>query len=82
MPTELPIVKPVTIILEDTDDDHEVRYTINGKNPTSNSKLYTEPLVLTRNLSGSDNTIIKSRIYNKNNPNIHSRISKIRIRVV
>lgn len=82
MPLELPIAKPVTIVLEETDSNHEVRYTTNGKNPTSKSKLYSGPLVLTRNLTGSDNTIIKSRIYNKLNPNIHSRITKIRIRVV
>jgi len=82
MPLELPVSRPATIVLEETDSNHEVRYTTNGKNPTSKSKLYSGPLVLNRNLTGSDNTVIKARVYNKLNPNIKSRITKIRIRVV
>ena len=72
---------PVVVIFESVGTDHEIRYTVNGKNVTSKSKLYDGSIVLTRNLSGSDNTIIKSRIYNKDNPNIHSRMSRLMLKV-
>jgi len=71
-----------TVTLETVHPDYEVRYTVNGKNPTSKSNLYVEPLTITRNLTGSDNTIIKARIYHRLNSNIKSRIVKIRLRIV
>ena len=74
--------KPVSIVFEDVDEDYEIRYTVNGKNPTSKSLLYDGEIILNRNLTGSDNTIIKARIFHKNNPNIHSRISKMDINAI
>jgi len=82
MPLEIGINGPVTIVLEETDENHEIRYSTNGKHPTSKSKLYTGPLVLAANLSGSDNTAIRARMYSKLNPSVHSRIVRIRIRVL
>ena len=79
---EQSVSAPATVTFEEVDSDHEIRYTTNGRNPTSKSTLYTEPLVITRNLTGSDNTIIKSRIYNKLNPNIRSRIKKMELRII
>jgi len=78
-----PIVKraPVTVELSNTSSRYEIRYTTNNKNPTSKSKLYTGPIVLNRNMTGSDNTVIKARIFDKSNPNIKSRISKIIVKV-
>ena len=72
---------PVTISLPATSSNNEIRYTTNNRNPTSKSLLYTGPISITRNLTGSDNTVIKARIFNKNNPNIKSRISKIVVKV-
>jgi len=74
--------KPVSVVFEDVGSDYEIRYTTNGKNPTSKSKLYSGSIVLNRNLTGSDNTIIKARIYHKLNPNIHSRITKMDINAI
>jgi len=73
---------PVTISFESVSGDTEIRYTVNNRNPTSKSLLYSGPFIVSRNLTGADNTVIKARLYNKNNPNIHSRISKLDFNVV
>jgi hypothetical protein len=43
----------------------EIRYSINGKNPTMSSPLYKEPLTFHHNVSGSDNIVLKYRVYYK-----------------
>jgi hypothetical protein len=71
-----------TVTFENVASDLEIRYTTNGKNPTYKSKLYSEPLVIRQNLTGSDNTVIKATIYNKNNSNIKSKTIRIEFRIV
>jgi len=71
-----------SIIFDSVGSDYEIRYTTNNTVPKSTSKLYSGPIVINRNLTGSDNTIIKARIFHKNNPNIKSRTTKIKLRVV
>jgi len=73
---------PVTISFEEVASDYEIRYTTSNRNPTSGSRLYSEPIVLTRNRTGSDNTVIKARIFHKNNPNIRSRITRLDFNVI
>jgi len=70
------------VVFDDVATGYEIRYTTNGKVPTYKSKLYNGPIALNRNLTGSDNTVIKARIYNSSNPNIYSRTTKISVRVV
>jgi|GEM_PF-2990285 len=72
---------PAVISFGSVSGDLEIRYTTNNKNPTSKSKLYDGPIVLNRNLTGSDNTVIKARIFHKNNPNIKSRIVRLTVKV-
>jgi hypothetical protein len=72
---------PVEVMVESPGENYEIRYTTNGKNPTFNSALYTGPITLNRNLTGSDNTVIKFRAYNKRNNTVRSQVSKIVINV-
>ena len=53
---------PVTISMTGTGT---MRYTLNGKNPTLGSTVYTGPFTLRQNGNGhgSDNTIIKAKSY-------------------
>ena len=41
----------------------EIRYTVDGSIPNQNSKLYIEPVVLYYNLTGSEYTLIKAKVY-------------------
>ena len=59
----------------------EIRYTLGGQRPTNKSRLYSGELLFNRNMTGSDNTIMKCRIYNKNNPMIRSSVTTFELRV-
>ncbi len=48
---------PVTIEITATDPDLEIRYTLNGSEPTQNSILYSTPITI------NQNTIINARCY-------------------
>jgi hypothetical protein len=57
----------------------EIRYTINGKTPTRTSHLYKEPIVFDQfNLSGSDNTILKYKVFYQGKASVTKTI-KLRI---
>ncbi len=52
--------------LEDSHNKNkaEIRYTVNGKDPSRTSfKRYGSPITLTTNKSGTDNTVIKAKVY-------------------
>jgi hypothetical protein len=51
-----------TIILGSTFGT-QIRYSMTGKSPTHNSKLYTGPIVLDHNFSGNSIITIKARAY-------------------
>lgn len=54
-------------------------YTLNGKNPTkTKSNLYTGPFTIRRNISGTDNTIIKARTYARGR---WSEVRRVEIRI-
>lgn len=73
-PTALHLSSPYT--------NSEIRYTLNGKNPTNTSYLYTGPLVFRQNMSGTDNTVVKARIYDRSNSNVKSKIIRLEFRVI
>lgn len=54
---------PVTLSLITYDFDSEIRYTINGNEPTAESILYTEPIEI------DETTVIRARVF-ANNPDI------------
>ena len=82
-PTSTINVSPgAKIEFDEVGSDYEIRYTTNNTVPKSTSKLYNGSITLNQNLTGSDNTVIKARIFHKNNPNIKSRTTKIMVRVV
>ena len=72
---------PTTVVMSSPYSNSEIRYTLNGKNPNPSSHLYTGPITVNRNLSGSDNTAIKARIYSKANANVKSKIIRLEFRV-
>lgn len=72
---------PVTVVLLSPYANSVVRYTLNGKNPNDKSHLYRGPLVFSQNASGSDNTVIKARVYDKTNANNKSKIIRLEFRV-
>lgn len=59
----------------------EIRYTVNGKKPSLSSKVYKKALVFKQNTAGSDDIILKYRVYYKGNKSevttIEFRINKI-----
>jgi hypothetical protein len=57
----------------------EIRYTLNGKTPTRTSHLYTTPIALDRNLTGSDNTVLKYKVFYQGKS---SETKTIRLRIV
>lgn len=60
--------------------ESETYYTLNGKNPKrTKSNLYTGQIILRRNTSGSDNTILKARTYRAGK---WSEVRKVEIRIV
>lgn len=57
----------------------ETYYTVNGKDPKrTKANLYTGSVLIRRNLSGSDNTIIKARTYYLGK---WSKVKKVEIRI-
>ena len=72
---------PVTIDFGAIPRGQEIRYTTNNRNPTSKSKLYTGPFRVFQNLTGVDNTVIKARYFDPNNPNFKSKIVKVQFRL-
>ncbi len=52
----------------------EIRYTLNGKTPTRTSHLYKSPITLRRNGSGSDNTVLKYKVFYKGKASITKKI--------
>lgn len=72
-PTALHLLSPYS--------NSEIRYTLNGKNPTNNSYLYTGPLMFRQNATG-EKTTVKARIYDKTNSNVKSRIIRLEFRVL
>mgnify|MGYP001258600276 CR=1 FL=1 len=72
---------PFTFSFGEVPAGQEIRYTTNNRNPNSTSKLYTGPIRITRNLTGSDNTVIKARYFDPSNPNFKSKIIRIEFRV-
>jgi hypothetical protein len=75
------VAGPVTLSFGEVLPNREIRYTTNGKNPTSNSKLYNGPFVIRQNLTGGDNTVIKARYFDPNNPNTKSKIMRASFRL-
>lgn len=56
----------------------EIRYTVNGKTPTRTSHLYIVPIVFERNLSGSDTTTLKYKVFYQGKGSI-TKTTKLRI---
>ena len=79
--SEQNITGPVTVTLASPYVNSEIRYTLNGKNPTPHSHLYSVPVVFSQNASGSEHTAIKARIYDKGNANNKSKIIRLDFRV-
>jgi hypothetical protein len=52
---------------------------LNGRISTTDSTSYTGLLVFRQNASGSDNTVLKARIYGKMNQSQRSKIIKMSI---
>ena len=73
--------KPVTVALTSSYSDAKIHYTTSGRNPTKKSTLYTAPLVLTGNLSGSGHTVIKARVYRYQSDNRETQLGSPIVRV-
>lgn len=79
-----PVVNgPTTVTLTSPYLNSEIRYTKKGGlgSPNPSSLLYTGPIPVNENLTGSDRTVIKARIYDKTNSNLKSKIIRIEFRV-
>jgi hypothetical protein len=72
---------PVTVELDSPYANSEIRYTLNGKNPTNTSPKYFGPLVFRQNATG-EKTTVKARIYDKTNSNVKSKIIRLEFRVI
>lgn len=72
---------PVTIEMESPFANSEIRYTLNGENPTPTSLKYSAPLVFRQNATG-EKTTMKARIYDRSNSNVKSRIIRLEFRVL
>jgi len=72
---------PCHITLGGDRGNEEIRYTFSGKNPTHKSRLYTGVLIFHRNMTGGDNTVLKCRLYNKNNHMIRGSVTTFEFRV-
>jgi hypothetical protein len=72
---------PVTVELDSPYANSEIRYTLNGKNPTNTSPKYVGPLVFRQNATG-EKTTVKARIYDKTNSNVKSKIIRLEFRVI
>ena len=60
--------------------ESETYYTLNGKDPKrTKTNLYTVPIILRSNTSGSDNIIFKARTYRAGQ---WSEVRKVEIRIV
>lgn len=72
---------PVVINLEHLHEaSAEIRYNFRGRDVREYDKLYTKPIVLTKNMTGSDNTVLKAKVFRKNG--YRSRRLTIEIKIV
>lgn len=62
LPEEREFVNEVMVSLENWDDNTDIRYTINGNDPTANSEIYSEPLMVNKN------TTVKARAFKDGEP--------------
>jgi hypothetical protein len=72
---------PAIITVTSTDTNVHLRYTFNGRTPTSKSAEYTGPITLYQNSSGNL-TVFKVRAFKYQNSNHVSLIVKGRINVL
>lgn len=78
--TKAPVLSHASPSTVSISGDGVMRYTLNGKNPTLGSTVYTGPFVLRQNGNGhgSDNTILKVKSYVNG---VASAITKVEFRL-
>jgi hypothetical protein len=71
----------VTVTLSTGYANTELRYTLNGNNPTPTSYLYTVPVKFKENMTG-EKTALKVRAYDKANAGFKSKIIRADFRII
>jgi hypothetical protein len=78
----MPILRGlVTVTLSTGYANTELRYTLNGNNPTPTSYLYTVPVTFKENMTG-EKTALKVRAYDKTNAGFKSKIIRAEFRII